>query len=386
MRLLSGRQQKRAVLILFGGISAEHEVSIITGLQVVEQIDRERFTSHAVYVDKNGLFQYIPDLHKRTDFRTSAFKACHVEKNMIGSCLVVHGTFAKRIPIDVAYLAFHGGLGENGSIQGFLETMTIPYTSSSTEGSVVTMNKVLTKQVLDNHSIPNVPWVSILEYDFLIERPECIDAVKRKLGFPVIVKPAHLGSSIGISLAENSIQLEKRLIEAFAMDTEVLVEKKLSDFEEYNCSALLVGGKIEVSEIEKPIKKGAFLSFDDKYKSGAKKTESRGGMANLMRDLPAKLDTVLKEKICQYTFNAYKVCRCNGVVRIDFMVDRNSQIYLMEINAIPGDMSYYLWEASGISFKDHISRSIEQSIMDFNHRTDKNLEYKTDIVDKFVAG
>lgn len=379
---------KKNVLIMFGGMSAEHEVSIITGLQVVESIDRKKYDSYIVYVSKQGMFSHIPNLQTRKDFDLSKAKDCHMELEKGGPALKVHGTLGKTIKIDAAYLAFHGGSGENGFVQGFLETLKVPYTSPTTEGSVITMNKILTKQVLDHHDIPNVQWIQIFEDDFSDDQDTPVKKVEKELGYPVIVKPAHLGSSIGISTAEDGVQLKKRLMEAFAMDNEVLVERLLGKFEEYNCSVMRVDGKIELSEIERPIREGEVLSFEDKYKKGSQKTGQKGGkggMASLIRELPAKIDDSMKKTIQDNARQAYQACRCSGLVRIDFMLEDSGDLFLTEINAIPGSMSYYLWEASGITFRDQITRSIEQAISDAEKKASKKLEYESDIVERFVG-
>jgi len=214
------------------------------------------------------------------------------------------------------------------------------------------------------------------------------EAVKNiKIKLPVIIKPAHMGSSIGIHIAKTRVELKKYLLEAAHVDSEIVVERLAGNFTEYNVSARKVNGKVETSEAERPVSQDEILSFADKYQRGGKKT---GGMASLNRELPAKISKALEKKLKSLAIEVFKAARAKGMVRIDFMVAGKhnmafgKNIYVTEINPIPGSMSYYLWEASGISFKRQITDLIEQAIKDNEDRLSKRLNYKSDIIEKFV--
>lgn len=354
------------VIILFGGASAEHEVSVISGLQVLEKIDKKIFKPFAVKLTKNNLFEYYEGLESRKDYLKIKPQTINFGRDAKGAYFTSNNLFKNKIYIDIAYLAFHGGNGESGQVQGFLETLNVPYTSPNVEASAISMNKILTKQVLEENNIKTVEYYN--------------DPSKANL--PVIIKPAHLGSSIGINIAKTKVELKKYLLLANQVDSEVLIERFVKNFKEYNVAVRKIGDKIETSEIEKPLSEDEILSFADKYQRGGKKS---GGMASLQRELPAKISKSLEKEIKETAIKVFKAVRAKGMLRIDFMLE-GKKLYVTEINPIPGSMSFYLWEASGISFKQQITDLLEQAVLDQEERLSKKLDYKTDIVEKFVRG
>ncbi|HEX2792786.1 MAG TPA: D-alanine--D-alanine ligase, partial [Candidatus Paceibacterota bacterium] len=262
----------KPVLVLFGGVSAEHEISIITGLQVLEHIDTKAYAPHAVYVTKTGETRYLPGLASRKGFLTAAQKQVSFGKDKDGGYLEVEGAFGKRIYPYAAYFAFHGGTGEGGAYAGLMEACGIPFTAAGQEGSAIAMNKWLTKEVLESESVRVVPGVRFFGSDMRDTAATRAEIAIASLGLPAIVKPAHLGSSIGIAVARTQVELEKALLAASFVDSEIVVEKYLEGFVEYNCSVRLANGAIETSPIERPIAADEILSFADKYERGAKKS------------------------------------------------------------------------------------------------------------------
>jgi D-alanine-D-alanine ligase len=302
----------------------------------------------------------------------------------------VHGGFIKeeswgnkKIYPYAAFLAFHGGLGERGSVQGLLESVGIPFTSSGHEASAITMNKELTRRVAESVKVSVAHGMSVFASEIKKDVTGIALAVTKKLSLPVIIKPVHLGSSIGLNIAKTQVELQKFLLEAAFIDNEILIEQYLSLTAEYNCAVRAVDGKLEASEIERPVSKDEILSFADKYQRGAKKSGS--GMASLSRELPAKIDEALKREIQNMAKKIFMACSCKGVVRVDFMLTTDKKLYLTEVNPIPGSMAFYLWEASGISFRQQISDLIEQAVRDDAQTQSMDLDYKTDIVEKFIA-
>ncbi len=372
---------RKSVLVVFGGVSAEHEVSVVTGLQALENIDTEMYEPLAVYIDKAGKFLCIPGLRDRRKFLTAARRAFTFSRDTNGGFIKIKGTLRKIYPY-AAYLALHGGQGESGPMQGLLEAVGIPFTSPGQEASVVMMNKELTKETVSRAGIDVVPGMDLFSSEIKAGSEQCAKKITGRLGLPVIVKPAHLGSSIGIKIARAEVELEKSLLEAAAMDKEILVEKYLSSFVEYNCAVRLLHGNIEASEVERPFSNEEILSFADKYERGGKKMQ--GGMASLNRELPAKIDDDLKQKIQELAKKAFVACRGKGMIRADFMYASDHKLYLTELNPIPGSMAFYLWEASGIPFKQQISELILQAVEDAEHASRLHLDYKTDIVERFV--
>ncbi len=371
---------KKNILIAFGGVSSEHEVSIITGLQILENIDKSIYNPIPLYITKDGLLFLIPTLKNKKAFLTEKRFACHLGKDQKGS-FVQYGSFLKKEYIYSAYLALHGGMGEGGQLQGMLECFDFAYTSPDYESSVICMNKNITKEVLAYYDIPTVKGFAFKDSDFKRNPEEIIESIKKNIGFPAIIKPSHLGSTIGINIANNDAELSKYLSAATQVDKEILVEEFLTNIKEYNISARIVKDEIQLSEIEEPIKKSDVLSFDDKYANGAKKT---GGMANLDRNLPANIPDSLRSEINDLAIKAFKALRCSQLVRIDFIYSKN-KLYICEINQIPGSMAFYLWEAKGIMFQSQITDLIEESITQRDRTISKRFSYSTDIVEKFVS-
>lgn len=378
---------KIPVCIAFGGISAEHEVSVVTGLQAAEKVDRSRYDVYCIFVTKDGKMLGYGDLPSRKDFLSTKPKVLSVGRDAEGGFFREDGMMGKTLRPAVVFMAFHGGTGESGPIQGMLEAFDIPFTSPGIEGSVITMNKAIGKEVLAAYGLPVVEGVALRSDEILADSQAAAKRVIEKLGLPAIVKPAHLGSSIGIHIVREEVELEKRLLEAAHLDQETIVEKLVPAFKEYNCAVRRVGTTIETSEIESPVAKDAILSFADKYqRGGGKKSGGESGMASLQRELPAKMDAALREKIVSLAKAAFVATRCKGAPRIDFMVTPEGQVYITEINPIPGSMGFYLWEAKGISFTQQITDAIEQAIIDNADRVTKRFDYPTDIIEKFVNG
>lgn len=366
---------------MFGGVSAEHEVSVVTGLQALEHLDATHYEPHVIYVTKKGEFRYLQGLTDRYGFLSKRGTAVVFGKDAEGGFVTSGSLLSKKIRPHAAFLAFHGGLGEGGAIQGLLESLDIPFTGSTIEGAVIAMNKKLTKQTFASVDIPTVPDVMLFSDDIRADATKASESVIAELGLPVIVKPVHLGSSIGLAVAKTSVELQKALLAAAFTDSEIIVEPYLEGIIEFNCAVRKIDGKIEASEIEKPVSHDAILSFADKYQRGGKKT---GGMASLSRELPAKIPDEQKRTIQQMARMAFSAARLSGMARIDFMQDKSGKLYLTEINPIPGSMAFYLWEASGIPYRDQISNLLEQSVTEAKNRTAARLEYSSDIIERFV--
>lgn len=377
---------KKTVLIAFGGISAEHEVSVITGLQVAERIDRTQYAPYCIYVTKDGRWLGYGDLPSRKDFKKVTPVEVAVGRDNESAFLKEQKTFGKTVRPYAAYFAFHGGTGESGPTQGVMEAFGIPYTGPDVESAVITMNKALGKEVLAAYGLPVVPGVALHKGDILADAQGIAERTAKQIGLPAIVKPAHLGSSIGINVAKTVVELEKHLLTAAHMDSETVVEMFLPAFKEYNCSVRGINGEVETSEIESPVAKDAILSFADKYQRGGKKTGGESGMASLQRELPAKISPELRNEIMDIARRAYLATRGKSMARIDFMVTPEQKVYITEINPIPGSMAFYLWEAKGITFTQQITDMLEQSILDHQARVANRFDYPTNIIDTFVDG
>jgi D-alanine-D-alanine ligase len=375
---------RKKVLILFGGISSEYEVSIITGLQVLENINIDKYMPIPILLDKDNNFYFMKGLKNRGQFFKCRRKKVSFGHDKKGG-FVKYG-IKKMHPVS-AYLAFHGGNGESGEVQGLLQSIDIPITSPNVESCVLTMNKNIQKTLAKNVGIPVLKSQKIFSKDVKDRIDSVVEEALKNFEFPLIVKGAHLGSSIGLEIVRNKNQLIKALLSNSLLDTEILVERYLDIFREYNCSVFGFNNELGFSEIEKPKKREEILSFHDKYENQNKTGESSnsvGGIANQLRELPAKISKNKRNKILNYAGTLYKIFRCHGLVRIDFIEDEEKNIYFNEINQIPGSMSFYLWEATGLSFQEQIDRSIEESIYRHTEQKKLKIDYDTDIIEKFI--
>lgn len=375
---------KKPVLVMFGGISPEHEVAVIGGMQILQNIDRALYDPYVVLITKKGVMQYLPGFTDPKKFLSAKRVDVTFGADSHGGFIRPAGTLSKKIHPYAAYLVFHGGVGESGGVQGLLETLRIPFTSTGQESSAIVMNKVLTKTVLAEAGIPTVPGVRIFSEEILRDVAACAARISRDLALPVIIKPVHLGSSIGISIARTDIELKKHLLEAAHLDNEILIEKLLTNFDELNCSVRRADDVLTTSPVERPLQHDEILSFADKYERGGK-GKIAGSMAFMDRDVPAKIPNNLRDRVQETAKKAFIACRMTGTPRIDFMYTKaDDTLYLTEINPIPGSVAFYLWEADGVPFKQQITDSIEQAARDHRKRESTHFDYKTDIVEKFV--
>ncbi|MDE6302016.1 MAG: D-alanine--D-alanine ligase, partial [Clostridia bacterium] len=291
---------------------------------------------------------------------------------------VKRSSFVKYFKPDAAFICCHGGEGENGIVQAILEYNGIPNTSPSVLASACGMDKALCKQIFDGMLLNTLPYEVLSREEFESDGKKTVARLESMLEYPLIVKPACQGSSIGISVAENGEQLEFALQVASKFDSKIIVEHKLTDFVEVNCAAFRNGDKIVLSETEQPLTFNDFLTFDDKYMSNGK----MGGGGHIIPADIGSLELVVKAN----TERIYRELDLNGVVRVDYLVDKaHNKVYVNEINTIPGSMAFYLFEPQGVDFKTLISRLIENAVnYQSLHRTPS--AYKTDVLSMFKSG
>jgi len=379
---------KQTIAIMCGGTSYEHEVSVISGIQIAQNIDRALFDPVFLYFDKQNNIFLIKDFSaNKKDFLSNKRIPVDVVGRNNTLAIKPQKGFGSTIAVDAVYLAFHGGTGESGPIQGLLEIYNVPFTAATQEGAVLAMNKAVTKEVLSHHDVPVLPWVSIQSADYQQDKEAVVKEILTELSLPLILKPVHLGSSIGISIAKTEIELEQQLALAVRTDSEILLEPALSDFTEFNVSVRSAGSELEFSPIEEPLRDGEVLSFDDKYANGGKKGGGKGaggGMELLDRTIPAKISAGLADQIIDLAGKVYRGCRLSGMLRIDFMYS-DGNLYCTEPNPIPGSLAFYLWEAGGETFQQQITQNIQDAVS--RHAQKIVIEpYDTDIVEKFIGG
>lgn len=348
---------KLKVGLFFGGRSTEHEVSILTALQAFENLDKQKYEIIPVFISKLGDFYTNPKFLDIKNFKDEDSLLMFSTKiNFTTHGLQLNGFFPKQILLDVALLSFHGSFGEDGAIQGLLEMYKIPYTGFNVTGSAVAMDKVISKALFGHLNLPVCEYVEVKRFEWIKDPKKCLKQVQDSLKFPMFVKPATIGSSIGVNKADNA-SLEFALEVAFTYSEKVLVEEALEGKLEVNCSALGYE-EIQASVCESPIASQEILSFADKYQKGGKM--SKAGLASLSRIIPAPISADLTEKIQQATIKIFKALDGCGVARIDYFVDKeNGKFWVNEINSPPGSFAFYLWEKSAIKFKQLLDMLIE---------------------------
>lgn len=344
------------IVLLFGGDSCERDISIISGVQAYENIDKNKYNVMPIYIYETKFYRIINmNIDEFISFDINRAKQVEFTRGGIKMKGIFGYKFEK---VDAVFLTTHGGNGENGAIQGFLDMFDIPYTSCGVLGSSVGMDKIATKKVMTSLGINTVKYQ-------IVERNKDIDyeKIEKELGYPMIVKPSKLGSSIGIERVSTREALIHAIELALYYDDRILVEKALVDFDEYNCAAVKDGDRILIGEIEKPAVKNDMLGFNDKYLISGK---MNGGY----RELPAKISEELKNDIESITLNAYNALYMKGSVRIDYLYSEGI-LYLNEINTIPGSLAFYLFENKGIPYTKLIDIMIDTAL--YEKSQDKNL-------------
>lgn len=393
--------------VVFGGVSPEHEVSIISALQAAHALDRSRYRPVPLYIAKSGDWyagDILMDLDAYQDLDALQAQAVPVlfDPGAFGQLAFVEkaeaGLFARapqRFVVDVLLLGLHGGAGESGALQGVCEVFNVPYTGSGVFGSALGMDKVFSKMICRDAGLPIVDFVAFRDSDWGYHEEAWLDRCEAELGYPVIVKPARLGSSIGIAKADTREELDAAIEEALRYDPKVVIEQAVHPLREINCSVLGNPDEALASVLEEPVASddARLLSFQDKYMrgGGGSKGEARGtkqggseGMASLDRIIPAPLSEEQTQEIRDLGVQLFRLFECSGVARIDFMLNADTgQVYFNEINTIPGSFSFYLWEPTGVSFTDLTHRLIELARQ--RHR-DQNSRVRSYDVNLLAAG
>lgn len=345
------------VAVFFGGRSVEHEISVISASQAMHAINREKYNVIPVYISKQGKWYTGEKLFDIANYRdmNTLVKNCEEvfmrpefgDYNLYRAKTKLFGSNIYAA-IEVVIPALHGTNGEDGIFEGVLETIGIPYAGCNTVSSANGMDKITMKMILKECGIPVVDYVWFTDKQWYKQKDALIEKIENQIGYPVIVKPANLGSSVGISRATNRESLIESIETAEKYSARIIVEDMVENLKEINCSVLGDCDDYQTSTLEEPIKTGEFLSYEDKYMGG---TKSAKGMQASQKRIPADLSKELTERIQFLAGETFRVLSCHGVSRVDFMVDDDTQnVYVNEINTIPGSLSFYLWEATGIPF------------------------------------
>jgi D-alanine-D-alanine ligase len=380
----------KTILVAFGGVSPEHEVSVLTAMQAMAALS-DRHNVIPLYISKSGKWftgSLLKELEQYKNLGKLEKQAlpCTFTRNDMGKTVLMEtrsGLFSKpRLhSFDVVLPAFHGSDGENGAFQGVCELFSLPYAGSGVAGSAVGMDKYMAKQLCRAYGIPVVPDVCFYESEWVTDRNRFVGEIA-KLGYPVYVKPVSLGSSIGVSRAHDEKSVINAVENAFRYDHHILVEKGVQPLKEINCSVMGTPEDCQPSVLEQPVGSEEFLSFQDKYQRG----DTGKGMASADRIIPAPLAESKTAEIQQLSTNVFKALQCSGLARLDFLVNSETdEVFFNEINTIPGSFSFYLWDKSGITFPDLLDKLLDIAFSRHRVLSGRVRSYETNLLSEKAA-
>ncbi len=377
---------KTNIGVFFGGRSTEHEISVISASQAMAAIDREKYDVTPIYISKQGRYytgdalfdiknyKNIPALLEKCtqvymEPSYGDYNVYRTKKGMFGSNVVTK--------LDVAIPVLHGSNVEDGIFEGVLESIGIPYAGCNTLASANGMDKITMKMILRECGVPVIDYVWFTDKEWFAKRDELIARIEEKIGYPVIVKPANLGSSVGIGRAGNREQLIEKIDVAEKYSSRIIVEHMVDNLKEINCSVLGDCDEYQPSVLEEPIKSAEILSYEDKYMGG---TKGAKGMQASQKRIPADLPEDVTKRIQFLAGETFRVLGCHGVSRVDVIMDEdNGEIYVNEINTIPGSLSFYLWEATGIPFAELMDRLVRLALKRKREQGQKTVSYDQNI-------
>ncbi len=375
---------KTTVAFIFGCRSVEHEVSIISAVQAMRAANSDKYDIIPIYVSKNGEMYTSSEMFEIEPFRDMKAliaNASPVTLIKSGKDVVLHyldsKLFKKKqdVVINVAFPVVHGTNCEDGTLQGYLEFLGLPYVGCDVLSSAVGMDKAVFKSVLKDAGLPVLPCITFKARDYAADRDAIIVKCEKEFGYPVIVKPVNLGSSVGISKASDKNALIDAIDLAVSFADTVLVEHAVSAIREINCSVVGDPDECEASVCEEPFMNDEILSYEDKYTSNSKGGSK--GMASLQRKIPADISEEKSKEIRELAKKIFKAMGASGVCRIDFIIDTETDtVYANEANTIPGSLSFYLWEATGMKYSELIDKLIALAFR--RNRNRENLTFTID--------
>ena len=382
--------------VFFGGKSVEHEVSVISALQACRSLNKEKYEIIPVYITKNTEFYIGENIGKIEAYKNIPALLKESERVLpvgnSGTVELLHYPMKKfgnniAAVIDVALPIVHGTNVEDGALQGYLQTLGVPYAGCDVLSSAVGMDKYVMKCVFADNGIPVLPGTVINIKEFTREQASVTERIESRTHYPVIVKPVNLGSSVGIRKARNRDELLDALDYAFTFAMKVLVEDAITELKEINCAVLGDYEHAEASECEEPVANDEILSYQDKYVGGTKSSGGKSGMASLKRRIPADITPEQREEVRTMAVKAFQALGCGGVARIDFMLDKSTgKIYLNEINTIPGSLAFYLWEPVGLHYGDMLDRLVDLALKRARENKSINFSFDTNILENASFG
>jgi len=376
----------KSIAVIFGGRSVEHDVSIITAhIPIIDTlIASEKFDVWPVYIAKDGSWysdKRMSDLayFKHPDFeaRLAREKKVHLSFDT-GLSLVWPGMISKSVRIDVVFPTMHGTFGEDGSLMGLLRMAGVPFVGCDMTASAVAMDKVLTKQILAQEGIPLAPSIWFTKREWLDESASVLERIS-KLKLPLFVKPAHLGSSIGITKVKEQSELQNALEVAVHYDDKVLVEEGVRNLIEVTLP-IMGDDAPRTALVERPLNKTELFDFDSKYMSGGKKG---GGANSAYSVIPADIGEKLTAQIIELGKKVYGILGCSGIARVDFLIDSVAKkVYVIEVNTMPGSLYHHNWKKAGVSNMELVLGLVKMAEERFKAQENTSYTFRSDILNK----
>lgn len=365
--------------VFFGGPSVEHEVSVITAMQAIQAMDPQRYEVIPVYTTKNGELYTGAHLAQLESYRNIPEALKQAQKVVLqkeGKDVVLMLAKQKRFgssivtALDVALPIYHGTGGEDGVMQAHFERLGLPYTGPDVTSSAIGMDKWASKAMFKLHGVPCVEGVKVTQSQYFTDPEATAQTIEKAVGYPAIIKPYNLGSSVGIHKCRDRASLLEGLEDAFLYSQAVLAERAVQNLREINCAVLGDAEEARASVCEEPLNATDILTYADKYQSGGKagKTGAKSGggskgMQSLARVVPADLSPEMTEKVQQLAIDAFRAIGACGCSRIDFLLDNQTgELFANEINTIPGSLAFYLWEKSGLTFTQLMDEMIRLAL------------------------
>ena len=384
------------VAVIFGGKSVEHEVSVISGIQAFCALDRNKYDPIPLYISKDNCFytgEHVGNIESYRDIKACLAKATRVlpvpGANGVDLIRFPQKKFGNNLvdTFEVAMPVVHGTNVEDGTLMGFLEMLGVPYTGCDVTSSALGMDKFAMKAVLQQAGLPVLPALCFTGRQAAADLDAVMDRIEQQIGYPVIVKPINLGSSVGISKAGDRDKLAQSIDTACSYAARILVERAIEPLHEINCAVLGDIDAAEPSVCEEPLSGDEILSYTDKYVSGGKGGAKSGGMSSLKRRMPADISPEMTKTVQDLAVQTFRALGCCGVSRVDFLHDvNNDALYINEINTIPGSLAFYLFEAAGIPFADLLDRMIDLAFKRQRSREALTFSYDTNLLSQVSFG
>lgn len=378
-------KRKTTVAVIFGGRSVEHDVSIVTGHQIMEAFDPERYDVVPVYITRDGRWFTGDPLRTLKNFEDEVISFKGVMEAVLSPSVQHHGLIVNPIAgrlqksevqrVDVVFPAIHGSHGEDGTLQGLFELADIPYVGCGVLASAVANDKDIAKRLLAAADIATAPGQVIERDDWLANRDAVLGQLTQTAALPAFVKPVTLGSSIGVARVTNADAMALALDIALRFDRRVLVEVAIEDGVEINCAVMGNGTEIKTSVLEQPISWEEFLTYEEKYMRGG------GGMKSAERLIPAPLDAALTQRIQEMARAAFRAVDGRGTARVDFLLrEADDTLLVNEINTMPGSLAFYLWRETGMSAAEVVDTLVHLARDANAEKRRSTYDYQTSLV------